>query len=300
MKKIILISLASLSFQLQAKDYKGAEIFSNEQVLYGKFEMCMQASKAEGVLSTFFLYKNGSEIKGSIWEEIDIEIFGKNNAQSFQSNIITGTSTARITSEQVHKNTSSLADDFHTYGLEWTPEYIAWYLDGIQVRKTTGDQVSKCNAPMSYRLNTWAALDGNWVGDFIETSLPLNQFIDWLSYSAYTPGKGDKGSDFTALWKDDFNTFNSSRWGRANWTFDENLVDFEPNNINVKEGKLILSLTNVSATGFSGKVPKGGCSSIDSKYLLKQKIKIKKDGLLNKCNNEAVAILESRNKKIFF
>ena len=31
---------------------------------------------------------NGSAILSTFWEEIDIEIFGKDNAQTFQSNII--------------------------------------------------------------------------------------------------------------------------------------------------------------------------------------------------------------------
>ncbi len=265
MKKIFILAAIALSLQLQAqnKAYKGGELYSTSSVLYGKFEMCMQASKASGLLSTFFLYKNGSEQQGAAWEEIDIEIFGKNNALSFQSNIITGTGGA-TKSEQVHTNATSLADDFHVYTLEWTPDYIAWYLDGVELRKTTGAQVTLCSSAMSYRFNTWISNSVPWVGAFTAGDLPKHQFVDWLSYSSYTKGAGDNGTDFTFSWKDDFTTYNSSRWAKANWTFDGNLVDYDPNNIRTQDGKLILSCTTSGATGFTGSVPAGTCAGPNS------------------------------------
>ncbi|MFM7023163.1 MAG: family 16 glycosylhydrolase [Flavobacteriales bacterium] len=259
MKNSFTLALCALGLSLQAKNYKGAEIYSTESVLYGKFEMCIQASKASGLLSTFFLYKNGSEQQGAAWEEIDIEIFGKNDALSFQSNIITGTNGA-TKSEQVHTNNSSLADDFHIYTLEWTPDYIAWYLDGEEMRKSTGAQVALCKSAMSYRFNSWISSSVPWVGTFTDTDLPVHQFVDWISYSTYTKGAGDNGSDFTFSWKDDFSTFNTAKWSKANWTFDGNLVDFEPANAITKEGKLVLAVTTSAATGFSGTTPSGSCS----------------------------------------
>ena len=263
MKNILLLPLVTLSIQLHAGNiYKGAEIYSNSSVLYGKFEMCMQASNASGVLSTFFLYKNGSEVQGAGWEEIDIEIFGKNNALSFQSNIITGTAGATINSEAVHKSSTSLADDFHTYSLEWTPDYIAWYLDGVQVRKTNKNaQVDSCYKPMSYRFNTWISNSIPWVGAFDANTLPLHQFVESLSYSSYTKGTGDNGSDFTLAWTDDFSSFNTARWSKANWTFNGNLVDYDPANASTQSGKLALSITPAAQTSFNGTAPSSTCAN---------------------------------------
>ena len=48
----------------------------------------------------------------------DIEVFGKNDATTWQSNIITGLGT-RIMSEQVHSHPFSLADDYLTYVLQF-------------------------------------------------------------------------------------------------------------------------------------------------------------------------------------
>ena len=71
----------------------------------------------------------------------------------------------------------------------------------------------------------------------------------------YTPGRGEHGSDFTLDWTDDFNSFNSSRWSKGNWTFEGNRVDLTPNNIYTKDGMLILALTRKGQESFNGQVP---------------------------------------------
>ena len=72
MRRLFLVLLALVAVPLAAsataKTYKGAEIYSNESVLYGRFEMRMRVAKGSGVLSTFFTYKNGSEIGNTFWE----------------------------------------------------------------------------------------------------------------------------------------------------------------------------------------------------------------------------------------
>ncbi|MCX6180327.1 MAG: family 16 glycosylhydrolase [Bacteroidetes bacterium] len=303
MKTLFTITALALSLTLSAKTYKGAEIYSTQTVLYGKFEMCMQASKASGILSTFFLYKNGSEVSGAGWEEIDIEIFGKNNALSFQSNIITGDASAKVNSEQVHTASSSLADAFHIYTLEWTPDYIAWYLDGVELRKTTGAQVAACSKAMSYRFNTWISDSAPWVGTFTESDLPKHQFVDWLTYSTYTKGTGDDGSDFTFSWKDDFTTFNTSRWSKATWTFDGNLVDYNINNVKAQDGKLILSITTAVATGFTGTVPAGSCSSNSSGSINYENLNVfvsnKTLFISNGSTTNLVTLTDISGKKVF-
>ncbi|WP_286843623.1 family 16 glycosylhydrolase, partial [Idiomarina sp. UBA4206] len=121
-----------------AKPYKAAEIYSKQTYKYGRYEIRMRVAKGSGVLSTFFTYKNGSEQPGTFWEEIDIEIFGKNNATQWQSNVIIGTNRPTTKTEGVHTTPFSMGDGYHTYVLEWTPNYIAWYVDGTQTRRITG------------------------------------------------------------------------------------------------------------------------------------------------------------------
>ncbi|HRH79045.1 MAG TPA: family 16 glycosylhydrolase, partial [Cellvibrionaceae bacterium] len=59
-----------------AKPYKSAEIFTPAANLYGKYVVRMRAAKASGMISNFFLWKDGSEMSGVFWEEVDVEVFG--------------------------------------------------------------------------------------------------------------------------------------------------------------------------------------------------------------------------------
>lgn len=244
-----------------AKPYKGAEIYSNQSYLYGRFEIRMRVANASGVLSTFFTYKNGSEVGNTFWEEIDIEVFGKNNATQWQTNIILGSSRPTIHTEQTHTAGGSLADAYHTYVLEWTPDYVAWYLDGAEVRRIIGTStVTSLTNAQSLRFNIWASESVPWVGSWDDSKLPVYQYVNYIDYKAYNT----ETKVFEGGWRDDFNTLDTSRWSKANWTFDTNRVDFLPDNVVVKDGILVLALTHENAIGFSGDVPLDEISSSSS------------------------------------
>lgn len=242
-----------------AKPYKGAEIYSAESAKYGRYVMRMRMAKGSGLLSTFFTYKNGSEVSGALWEEIDIEVLGKNDAYQMQSNIIVGS--PRQTTEALHTASQSLADDYHTYTLEWTPDYVAWFIDGQQVRKINGGNfVTGLVNSQTMRFNIWASTSESWVGAFNSSVLPVYQFVNYMEYYAYNAST----KNFTLAWRDDFNNFDTNRWGKADWTFDGNYVDFDPANVVIKDGTLVLALTTENTKGFSGTVPVDGNKSSQS------------------------------------
>lgn len=249
---LLTIAAGVASHLAHAKAYKGAEIYSNESYLYGRYEIRMRVANASGVLSTFFTYKNGSEIGTTFWEEIDIEVFGKNNATEWQSNIILGNTRPTLQIEQTHTAAASLADAYHTYVLEWTPDYVAWYLDGVEVRRITGtSNVTSLTNPQSVRFNLWSSESAEWVGAWDDSVLPVYQFVNYIEYKTYNATT----KTFEGGWRDDFNAFDSTRWGKASWSFDTNRVDFAPENVLVKDGILVLALTRENALGYSGTPP---------------------------------------------
>lgn len=249
---LFLTSATLMAGTASAKPYKGGEIYSNQSFKYGRYEMRMRAAKGSGVLSTFFTYKNGSEIGNTFWEEIDIEIFGKNNATQWQSNVIIGTNRPTSKTEGIHTAPVSLGDAYHTYVLEWTPNYIAWFVDGTEVRRINGGQfVTGLTNPQSIRFNLWAANIASWVGPWNDNILPVYQFINYIEYKPYIAATNSFGTG----WRDDFNSFDTNRWGKANWTFNENLADFDPANVVVRNGILVLALTREGQTGYNGTPP---------------------------------------------
>jgi len=262
--RFFIATIALAAGALMAKDYSGAELYSKETWMYGKFEARMQMAAGSGTVSSMFLYHNDSYLGApEPWVEIDIEILGK-NPNSFQSNIITGYGpgeNTKIKSEKHHSINPASNVSFHTYGIEWTPDYVAWTLDGQVVRKTIkgqGDnnQVQDLGKkPQGLRFNLWSHEDAGWVGAWNDNILPVYQFINWVKVYEYTPGQGDDGSDFKLQWTDDFKTFNTSHWSKGDWTFDGNRVDISPSNIYAKDGMVIIALTKKGQESFNGQVP---------------------------------------------
>ena len=255
------LAVMTMAASLNAKDFSGAELYTNEEFSYGKFEARMKMAAASGTVSSMFLYQNGSEqASAERWVEVDIEVLGK-EPEKFQSNIITGRAGAQKTSEKKHAVSPAADQGFHTYGLEWTPNYVRWTVDGNEVRKTEKgvndpkDQVANLIGTQGLRFNIWSSESAEWVGQFDESKLPLFQFINWVKVYKYTPGQGENGSDFTLDWTDNFDSFNSSRWGKGDWTFDGNRVDLTDKNIYSRDGMLILALTRKGQESFNGQVP---------------------------------------------
>lgn len=260
--KTTLSVLAIAAAATMAKDFSGAELYTLDEYQYGKYEARMKMAAISGTVSSMFLYQNGSEqASAERWVEVDIEVLGK-NPSSFQSNIITGKAGKQVTSEEHHTVSPAADQGFHTYGIEWTPKYVRWTVDGVEVRKTeTGvndnkNQVANLIGTQGLRFNLWSSEDPGWVGQFDESKLPIFQFINWVKAYKYTPGAGENGSDFTLDWTDNFDSFDNSRWGKGNWSFDGNRVDLTPNNIYSRDGMLILALTRKGQESFNGQVPK--------------------------------------------
>lgn len=230
--------------QVDNKVYKyyGAELLTKQTFKYGRFEAKMKMAYAPGCISSMFLYYNDSYMgNGKRWNEIDIEVIGKDD-MGFQTNIISGTANSKVTSEQMIPLSSKVNEDYHIYAMEWTPDYISWSLDGKEVRRTdlSSDrkyQVSSMVENQSLRFNLWASKNTSWVGSMSSKNIPITQYIDYVKVSSYD----EETKEFTELWTDEFDTFDSSRWSRGNWAME--LVTEKPDNVVVEDGVLQLRLT---------------------------------------------------------
>jgi endo-1,3-1,4-beta-glycanase ExoK len=249
--KILSIALVVGGSMLQAAVFaetplNGGELYSLETVKYGRWELRMQFAATPGSVSSFFTFYNSSYLgEPEPWREIDIEVLGK-TGYGFQSNLITGSLQKKTTSEQFHASVYDLSNTFHTYVLDWTPDSIVYRLDGVTLRTFSKDdpQVKELtDKPQSYRMNLWASTVPEWVGRLDMAKLPVVQTVNWIAYSAYTPGKGPDGSDFTPAWTDDFNSLDSKRWACGTWTFETNMAQFTPENIKTADGYLMIILS---------------------------------------------------------
>lgn len=233
------------------KDYKGAELRTKASFVYGRFEVRLKAAAREGVLSSFFTYHDNDVAAN--WNELDIEILGRYE-RDVQFNAITPGQVHHVRHQPVSYNPHV---DFHVYAIEWTPSYVAWFVDGVEVYRQTDAHVATLNKAQKIMMNIWNPSYSNWAGAWNADVLPAFAFYDWVSYSTYTPGSGTSGSgnNFTLQWRDDFNSWDQTRWAKATHTFDGNQCDFVPENVVFQNGMMILCLTQPTSLGYVDRTP---------------------------------------------
>ena len=250
MKRLLFI-LILIPLVLPAKIYKGAEYRTKESFTYGRFEVRLKSAYREGMLTSFFTYNDN--YPATEWNEIDIEILGR-YSDDIQFNPITPGQQNHVSHYKAPFNPAS---DYHVYAFEWTPAYVAWFVDGEEVHRQTGAHIQSLNLPQKIMMNIWNPVYAGWVGVWDENILPVFSFYDWVIYSSYTPGSGSSGTgnNFTFQWKDDFDSWDQTRWDKATHTFNGNNCDFIQANAVFQDGKLILCLTKETAVGFTDNTP---------------------------------------------
>ncbi|QQS35389.1 MAG: family 16 glycosylhydrolase [Ignavibacteriales bacterium] len=243
---LLLILITCLISQTISKDYKGAEYRTKAAYTYGRFEANYKSINKEGVLATFFTYHEQTNVND--WNEIDFEILGRYE-NDVQLNPITRGQVNHVRHQLVNFNPHL---DYHTYAFEWTPTYVAWFIDGVEVHRQTGPHIEGLNLPQKIMMNVWNPIYSSWVGTWNPDVLPAFAYYDWVSYYSYTPGSGNygTGNNFTHSWTDNLDSWDQVRWDKATHTFNGNQCDFLPANIVFQDGKMILCLTNNTNTGF--------------------------------------------------
>ena len=232
--------------------FYGAELTGKELFMYGRLEARMKMAATGGTVSSMFLNYDLSWKKDiEPWNEIDIEVLGKDPSK-WQSNIITREADPSInnttSSEKIHDFGFDATNEFHLYAIVWTPEYVAWEIDSVEVRRDTlgmthgthadADQVKFLTEKQSLRFNLWASNTASWTGKWTPENLPIEQHIDYVRVYAYN----EATKDFTFSWQDDFDgvALDYKRWSEGNWEMER--VMYRDLNIRVENGYAKLRL----------------------------------------------------------
>ncbi len=227
-----------------------AELYTSKAYGYGRFEARARFAAGDGVISSFFLWKDGSETTGTFWNELDFEKVGADC--HVETNAIFGNPTTYHSTK--HALQADLCGTYHTYAYEWTPDTITWLVDGAPIRTETGAtaQAFAANASssgMQLHFNVWPG-DATFGGNFDPAGLPLHEYIDWVQYSSYDSGV------FTLAWREDFSAATlPSDWLTGNWASPKNKSTHAPENVNFIDGFAVLSLTADNALGPAGAMP---------------------------------------------
>jgi hypothetical protein len=226
-----------------------AELYTSKSYGYGRFEAKVRFAPGDGVVSSFFLWKDGSEKAGTFWNELDFEKLGADC--HVQTNPIYGNPSADHSKQ--HALQLDLCGAYHTYTYEWTPDAIVWLVDGSEIRRETGATAQayadNASAGMQIHFNVWPG-DATFGGNFSPSILPVHQYIDWVQYSTYQDGA------FTLAWREDFSGASlPDGWLTGSWASAKNHSTHAPENVNLLDGYAVLSLTTDDALGPAGAMP---------------------------------------------
>ena len=150
---------------------------------YGYFEVRMMVPRGPGIVSGVFTYadRNGA-VRAN---EIDIEILGRD------------TRTAELTIHEGGQATQKkvrlpfdAAEGFHTYGFDWQPAFVRWYVDGIMVHEESGPAARRLVRPQQLILNLWGSRELHaWVGYLDPSKGPWQLDFSCAAYAATFTGQ---------------------------------------------------------------------------------------------------------------
>ena len=194
-----------------ARDYSCGELRMQNKIHYGRIEGRFRTptSGATGFITSLFTYDNADHE----WRELDIELEG-GRPGSMSSNFIFGNNADEWFYEWQATRTWGAWEALHptprptsqwiVYAMEWTPDYVAWFMDGVEVRRLTNNDVDGNpmvppqiapawipRKPTTVMMNFWIptpAVMHGFGGDTGGNVYPMVAQYDWFRYYTWTPG----------------------------------------------------------------------------------------------------------------
>ncbi|WP_084735518.1 family 16 glycosylhydrolase [Cystobacter ferrugineus] len=165
------------------RPYASGEVATQRYYGHGRYEVRMKPVRTPGTMTAFAITTGPAESTRS--DAIDLAILGQ-NTKALRLNY--------ITNGQRHDLGVNLpfdaADDFHTYGIEWTRDAIHWYVDDQRIHSETGHKGALPSVPGRALVNFWPGNPGStasWMGRFTYPGSPLVVSVEHLRYSPAAP-----------------------------------------------------------------------------------------------------------------
>jgi hypothetical protein len=149
---------------------------STFEFLYGQIEGRIKIPKGQGIWPAFWLLQSNG-----VWPpEIDILEGVDPSAMYIAQHYHYGTKDTDFTKHEGpgYPTSTDMSLDFHRYSVDWQPDYIRWFIDGVMTQEFT-DKKNIPNKPMYILLNL--AVGGSWPGyPTSATKFPARMEVDYV------------------------------------------------------------------------------------------------------------------------
>ena len=200
----------------------------------------MRAPDRKGTVASFFTYWDGPGFTPEGWNELDVEIVPSVTNNPLSLNVIYGDGKEKK-EEHDYAHGYNPANEWHTYEMEWTPDYIAFTIDGVEIKHldvSSVDAVKYINKAQSLRMNFWTPIDHAWGDGFDPKDMPWFVAYDFVEVFTWD----ETLNQFEFHWRDDFDDFNADRWHKAEGGFEANSSIFYPENVYTSHGNLVIKM----------------------------------------------------------
>ncbi|MGJ8695391.1 MAG: family 16 glycosylhydrolase [Verrucomicrobiaceae bacterium] len=180
------------------RDYSSGTIKSKEGVLYGYFEIEAQAMASAG--SSAWWFSGTSDEKATNGRHrIEIDVFelggkseGREHTYSMNLHVFESPESKRHWSQGAEWEAPfEFAKGFHVFGLEWTKEFIRYYVDGALVRSVKN---TAWHAPQHMIFDSETM--GSWLGMPKDEDLPSVFRVKWVRAWKNAETRGEWEKDF--------------------------------------------------------------------------------------------------------
>ncbi len=157
--------------------YGAGEIRTHDFFRYGYFEARMRVPRGSGVITGLFTYADRTDKLRP--NEIDIEILGRDTGAAELTLHENGKATWHK-----HRLSFDSAGGFHTYGFDWQPGYVRWYVDGKLVHAETGGAAQRLVRPQQLLVSLWGSKKlGAWAGELNPSEGPWRLDLACIAYA---------------------------------------------------------------------------------------------------------------------
>ena len=188
-----ILIIKALKEDYNGSDYTSSKILTKglKEQAYGRFEARIQLPTGQGMWPAFWLLGancGDGTADTEVWPncgEIDImEYRGQDPTVVHGSVHGPGYAAGNAITKRYALENDRFDTGFHVFGIEWTPEYINYYVDDVLYNQITRDQVLKKGAwvfdqPFYIIINL--AVGGDFIGaPNAETIFPQTMLIDYV------------------------------------------------------------------------------------------------------------------------